>query len=76
MVIGEFLFFIDDPIGVAISFKVMFNFLHHYYFSRVFSRSVYLGLYKTFVFTDQLNFAGFIGDKNGLSSLMKHREQI
>ena len=54
----------------------MFNFWHHYYFSQVIFRLVYLATHKTFVFTDQSDFVEFIGDKNGLRPLVKYKNQI
>ena len=63
-------------IGAAISFEAMFDFLHHHYFPCAIFGPVYLAPYKTFVFTDQFDFVAFIGEKNGLRSLMKHRKRI
>ena len=71
-----FSLFMDDHIGAAISFEAMFDFLHHYYFPRAIFGPVYLAPHKTFIFTDQLDFVGFTGDKNGLRPSMKHRERI
>ncbi len=66
----------DDHIRAAISFQAMFDFLHHHHFPRTIFGPVYLAFYRTFIFTDQLNFVGFTGNKNGLWPSMKHREQI
>ena len=71
-----FSLFVYDHIGAAISFEAMFNFLHYYYFPRANFGPVYLAPHKTFVFTDQLDFVGFTGDKNGLRPSMKHRDRI
>ena len=71
-----FSLFMDDHIGAAISFEAMFNFLHHHYFPHAIFGPVYLAPHKTFVFTDQLDFVGLTGDKNGLRPSMKHRERI
>ena len=71
-----FFLFMDNHIDAAISFEAMFNFLHHYYFSRASFRPVYLAPHKTFVFTDQLDFVGFTGDKYGLRPSIKHQERI
>lgn len=71
-----FSLFMDDQIGAAISFEAMFSFLHQYYFSRTSFGPVYLAPHKTFVFTDQLDFIGFTGDKNGLRPSMKHQDWI
>ena len=64
----------DDHIRTAISFKVMFSFLYQYYFSYASFGLVYLAPHKTFIFTDQIDFVGFTGDKNGLQPSMKHRD--
>ena len=69
-----FFLFMDNHIRAAISFKAMFDFLHHYYFPCAILVLVYLASYKTLIFTDQLDFVGFTGDKNGLRPSMKHRE--
>lgn len=66
----------DDHIRTAISFKVMFSFLYQYYFSYASFGLVYLAPHKTFIFTDQIDFVGFTGDKNGLQPSMKHRDWI
>ena len=66
----------DDHIGAAISFEAMFDFPHHHYFPRAIFGPVYLAPHRTFIFTDQLDFVGFTGDKNGLWPSMKHRERI
>ena len=66
----------DDHMGAAISFEAMFDFLHHHYFPRPIFGPVYLATHKTFIFTDQLDFGGFTGDKNELRPSMKHRERI
>ncbi len=71
-----FSLFMDDYIGVAISFEVMFDFLHHYYFPRAIFGPVHFTPYKTFIFTDQLDLVGFTSDKNRLRSSMKQRERI
>ncbi len=71
-----FSLFMDDHIGAAISFEAIFNFLHEYYFPRANFGPVYLAPHKTFVFTDQLDFVGFTGDKNGLRLSIKHRDRI
>lgn len=68
-----FSLFMDDHIGAAISFEAMFNFLHQYYFPRARFGPIYLAPHKTFVFTDQLGFVEFTGDKNGLRPSMKQR---
>ena len=72
----DFSLFMDDHIGAAISFKAMFNFLHHHYFLRTIFGPVYLAPQKTFIFTDRLDCVGFTGDKNGFRPSMKQREQI
>lgn len=72
----EFSLFMDDYIGAATFFEAMFDFLHNYYFLRASFGSVYLVPHKTFVFIYQLDFVGFIKDKNGLRPLMKHRDWI
>ena len=41
-----FSLFMDDYIGAAISFKAIFNFLHHYYFLCAIFGPVYLALTK------------------------------
>lgn len=66
----------DDHIRAAISFEVIFNFLHEYYFPRASFEPVYLTPHKIFVFTHQLDFVGFIGNKNGLRPSIKHRYRI
>lgn len=66
----------DDHIGAAIFFEAMFHFLHYYYFPRAIYEPVYLAPYKTFVFTDQLDFVGFTRDQNELRPSVKHRERI
>ena len=66
----------DDHIRAAIFFEAMFNFLHKYYFPRTCFGPVYLAPYKTFVFTDQIDFVGFTKDKNELRPSMKHRDRI
>lgn len=75
MVIGGFLFLWMIK-GAAISFEAMFTFLHKYYFPRASFEPVYLTPHKTFVFTDQLDFDRFTGNKNGLWPSMKHRDRI
>ena len=71
-----FSLFMDDHIGAAIFFEAMFDFLHYYYFPRAIFGPVYLALHKTFIFTDQLDFVGFTGDKNRLRLSMKYKEWI
>ena len=71
-----FSLFMDDHLGAAISFEAMFDFLHHHRFPRAIFGPVYLAPHKTFIFTDQLDFVGFTGDKNGLQPSMKQRERI
>lgn len=68
----RFSVFIDNYIGAAIFFKAMFNFLYQYYFLYIYFAPVYFTLYKTFIFIDQLDFAGFNGDKKGLRPLIKY----
>ncbi len=66
----------DDHIGEAIYFEAMFDFLHHHYFPRTIFGPVYLTPYKTFIFTDQLDFVWFTQNKRGLRPSMKQRERI
>ena len=72
----KFSLFMDDHIWAATSFQVIFDFLYEYYFPQASFGPIYLALHKTFVFTDQLDFVGFTGDKNGLWLSMKHRDWI
>ena len=72
----RFSVFMDNHIRATISFKAIFNFLHKYYFPCACFEPVYLTPYKTFVFTDQLDFVDFTEDKNRLRSSMKHRDRI
>ena len=66
----------DDYIGTAIYFEVIFSFLYHYYFFYTSFGLIYLAFHKTFVFIDQLDFVNFIRNKNRLQPLIKHRNRI
>lgn len=71
-----FFLFMDNYIGAAIFFEAMFYFLHYYYFPCTIFGPVYLASHKTFVFTDQLDFVGFIRDKNKLRPSIKYKKRI
>lgn len=68
--------FVDDHLSSAKGFEEMFDFLHEVYFPRCAFGPIYLAPKKTFVFTDQLDFVGFTGDRYGLRPSIKHIEQI
>lgn len=68
--------FVDDHLSSAKGFEEMFEFLHEMYFLKCAFGLIYFAPKKTFVFTDQLDFVGFTGDRYGLRPSVKHIEQI
>lgn len=68
--------FVDDHMGLVVSFDAIYAFLHEKYFPRVIFGLVYLAEKKVRVFELSLEAVGFEGSKEGIRLSVKHREKI
>ena len=71
-----FAIFMNDHETSITNYEILFNFLHIQYFLKCVFDSIYLFDFKTYLFSNKLNFLEFEENAENLKSVLKHRNKI